>query len=146
MDAYYPPSAFHFKVEFVGVAGDMESRFQEVSGLNMQLGVEQVVEGGENRFEHRLPSRGKFDNLVLKRGMLTDSQLIDWITKAIENFEFSPREVLVTLLNEEHQPLSAWSFDRAWPVKWSISNFKATENAVVIETLELAYSRFSKVM
>ena len=90
---YYPPVAFHFKVE-ISLDGLHENdvRFQEVSGLSRDLGVEQVVEGGENRFEHRLPARGKFGNLVLKRGLLTESGVIDWIKNAIENFEFKPAD------------------------------------------------------
>ncbi|NOR10394.1 MAG: phage tail protein, partial [Desulfovibrionaceae bacterium] len=107
--------------------------------------VEQVVEGGENRFEHRLPARGKFGNLVLKRGLLTESGVIEWIKDAIENFEFKPADVLVSLLDEEHQPLASWTFVAAWPVKWSLGAFDAKKNEVVVETLELAYRYFTKV-
>ena len=48
------------------------------------------------------------------------------------------------LLNEEHEPLATWNFLRAYPVKWSLSDFKAQENALAVESLELAYSRFRK--
>ena len=67
MAVYYPPVGFHFRVDF-GIApqGDLDGRFQEVSGLASELGSEEVVEGGENRFSHRLPGRAKFGNLVLK--------------------------------------------------------------------------------
>ena len=142
---YYPPVAFHFRVE-IGIPGlpENDTRFQEVSGLTRELGVEQVTEGGENRFEHRLPSRGKFGNLVLKRGMLTDSGVTTWIVDAVENFVFTPADVLVSLLNENHEPLAAWSFSGAWPVKWQISGLKSTDNNVVVETLELAYRYFTK--
>jgi phage tail-like protein len=101
--SYYPPVAFHFKVE-IGLDDLHENdvRFQEVSGLSRELGVEQVAEGGENRFEHRLPVRGKFVNLVLKRGLLTESGVISWIRHAIENFEFKSADVLVSLMDEEH--------------------------------------------
>jgi len=147
MPVYYPPVGFHFKVEFIGVAdnNDSDMRFQEVSGLNMELGTEEVVEGGENRFSHKLPSRAKYNNLVLKRGMLTNSQLIDWIKDAVENFNFLPVEVIVKLLNENHEPLVSWSFTKVWPVKWSISDFKSTDNSIVVETLELAYNYFRKL-
>ena len=143
---YYPPVAFHFKVE-IGLDNLHENdvRFQEVSGLNSELGVEQVAEGGENRFEHRLPARGKFGNLVLKRGLLTESGVISWIRDAIENFEFKPADVLVSLMDEEHNPLASWSFVAAWPVKWSLGAFDAKKNEVVVETLELAYRYFTQV-
>jgi phage tail-like protein len=147
MAAYYPPVGFHFKVEFIGVAdgSDNDTRFQEVTGLNMELGTEEVVEGGENRFTHKLPDRAKFGNLILKRGMLTDSQLIGWIKDAIENFSFTPVELIVMLLNENHEPLASWIFTKVWPVKWNISDFKSTDNSIVVETLELAYNYFRRI-
>lgn len=142
----YPPVGFHFRVDFVGLAsGTVDSRFQEVSGLAAELTVEELAEGGENRFAHRLPGRAKYGNLVLRRGMLTDSALRGWCEDAILHFQFQPVTVNVTLLNEEHEPLAAWRFERAWPVKWALSDFKAQENAIVVETLELAYSYFTRV-
>lgn len=147
MAAYYPPVGFHFRVEFtLDGLQDGDVRFQEVAGLSAELGVEEVVEGGENRFSHRLPTRAKYTNLILKRGLLTDSRLIDWCVNAIENFDFEPTTVNVTLLNENHEPVAeSYSFVRAWPVKWAVSDFKAQENGIVVETLELAYNYFSRI-
>jgi phage tail-like protein len=142
----YPPVGFHFRVDFLGISDqEIDSRFQEVSGLTAELGVEEVQEGGENRFSHRLPSRAQYGNLVLRRGMVRDSELVKWCEQAILNFDFRPATVHVVLLNTEHQPLSAWDFKGAWPVKWSVSDFSAETNAVVVETLELAYSHFTRL-
>ena len=60
-----------------------DARFQEVTGLNMELGVETLDEGGINSYSHRLPGRGKFENLVLKRGLLLDTELKHWIIEMI---------------------------------------------------------------
>lgn len=145
--AEYPPVGFHFRVEFsLGAVGDRDSRFQEVTGLSAELGTEELQEGGENRFVHRLPTLPKYGNLVLKRGLLNDSGLIQWCRDAIENFSFEPTTVNVTLLNEKHEPLGfTYSFVRAWPVKWAVSDFKAQENGLVVETLELSYNYFTRV-
>lgn len=121
-----------------------DMRFQDVSGLTAEMGIEEIQEGGENRFSHRLPIRAKYANLILKRGMLTDSGLIKWFVDAIENFEFTPSTVLVKLLDENHQPLVTWNFIKAWPVKWVVSDFKGAENSIVIETIELAYQYFRR--
>lgn len=147
MATYYPPVGFHFEVKFqFSSANSADTRFQEVAGLTSEVGLEEVVEGGENRYTHRLPTRAKYSNLVLKRGLLTDSELIDWCKNAIENLDFETTTVNVTLLNESHEPLGdTFSFVKAYPVKWSISDFKAQENSIVVETLELAYSYFTRV-
>ncbi len=58
---------------------------------------------------------------------------------------FTPKDVTVSLLDEKHAPLAAWSFVGAYPVKWSTSAFNAQQNTLAIETLELAHQRFRKV-
>ncbi|TXK50297.1 phage tail protein [Pontibacter qinzhouensis] len=140
---YYPPVGFHFLVEFQGIGNDNDVRFQSVSGLNVEFDTESFKEGGQNQYEHKLPVRAKFSDLVLKRGMLTDSELITWCTDALFNREFRPAQVIVKLLNPEHQPLKTWKVNRAWPRKWAVSDFNASENSVVVETLELSFSYFT---
>jgi phage tail-like protein len=140
---YYPPVGFHFKVEFVGIGNDNDIRFQSVSGLTIEYDTESFKEGGENRFEHKLPLRTKYADLSLKRGMLTDSKVIEWCLKAFVNREFKPVQVNVLLLNEKHEPIKRWEVIDAWPKKWSVSDLNAQENGIVVETLDLAYKYFS---
>jgi phage tail-like protein len=145
MAVYYPPVGFHFKVEFPGIAkGESDSKFQEVSGLTAEITTEELSVGGENRFTYRLPNRAKYSNLILKRGMLQGSELISWFSKAIENFEFKPVDVNVYLLNDNHEVSVTWVLLQAYPVKWVISDFKAQESSLVVETIELAYQYFRR--
>lgn len=143
VDVLYPPVGFHFKVEFdLSGINENDFRFQEVSGISTELETTSIKEGGENRFLHHLPVRAKYNDLVLKRGLLNDSTLLDWCKDAIENLSIAPTNVWVTLLNEQQEPLQTYSFINAWPKKWSISNFNAQESKLVVETLELAYQYF----
>ncbi len=138
------PVVFHFKVEFSGGSDDQDNRFQEVTGLNAEVSTEEFREGGLNEYAHRMPTGAKYGNLVLKRGFVNSSDVGTWCREAVENFDFEPRDVAVTLLDEEHEPLATWNFLRAYPVKWSLSDLKAQENALAVESLELSYSRFRK--
>ncbi len=140
MSNYYPPLGFHFLVEFANHGN--EYRFQSVSGLSVDLETEEITEGGENRFKHKLPVRAHYPNLVLKRGLLVDSKLIKWCRDAIEGFDFQPTDIIIKLLNEKNEPLTSWNVVHAWPVKWSVGEFNAEESQIVIETLELSYSYF----
>lgn len=140
---YYPPVGFHFRVEFLDLGNDNDTRFQTVSGLNVEFDTESFKEGGENRFEHKLPVRTKFPDLSLKRGMLTDSKVIEWCVDALQNRNIQPVQVQVTLLNENHEALRTWSVFNAWPRKWQVSDFNAQENSLVVETLELSYRYFT---
>ncbi len=153
MASYYPPTGFHFRVEFQGISGmdsDTEQRFQDVGGLSFEIEYETVNEGGENRFSHKFPKRTKYPNLVLKRGLLTNTALLDWMNAAMNTFytvviyDFKPADILISLLDEAGNPLAVWSVVQAYPVKWSVSDFRSTENAVVVETIELAYQYFER--
>ncbi|MFN8356907.1 MAG: phage tail protein [Spirosomataceae bacterium] len=143
----YPIPGFHFAVYFDKLfpAGLLDTRFQEVVGLSAELTLEEINEGGENRFVHKLPGRTKFPNLTLKRAMQVYSKLSNWATDSIYNLNIQRSNVQVILLNELHIPLAMWNFHNAYAVKIQISDFKAQESAPVIETLELAYQWSEKV-
>lgn len=144
MPNYYPPAGFHFKVEVLGLPpGDNDARFTEVSGLSNEMGTEEVAEGGENRFTQKYPTRAKYPDLVLKRGLLVKSEVMSWIEDCILDYKIMPRNVDVKLLNEEHQPLMTWHLVKAYPTKWSVSDLNASNNALVIETLQLTYQYFT---
>lgn len=144
METFYPPVGFHFKVEFQDLDKEVvDVRFQSVAGLTIDLQTESVKEGGEHRFEHVLPIRTKYSSLMLKRGLTHNSKLIAWFSDAFQTLIIHPKDVLVHLLNEDHEPLMTWNISQAWPKKWSVSDFNAEKGELVIETLELQYQYFT---
>ena len=146
MANYYPPVGFHFLVEFEGLGSQAKDhQFQSVSGLSVDIETEEIAEGGENRFKHKLPVKTKYPNLTLKRGMLIDSAVIDWCRDAIENFSFKPVNLTIKLLDEEHQPLVSWNVVHAYPVKWAVEDFNAEESKLVVENFELTYNYFTLI-
>ena len=154
-ETYYPPGAFSFDVQVLGSGAaaaaltGADASFQEVSGIQGEFSTEDVAEGGENRFVHRLPVRGKYSNLVLKRGAVTaDSYLATWAGQTLASGLAVPivtQNVLVALTNEQRQPTIAWTFHNAYPVKWQVSPLNSMENKILTETLELAYGYFEQV-
>ena len=146
-EVYYPPVGFHFRVEFELPGTDpKDTCFQEVSGLNVEKETMAVRSGGD-WYTYKLPTITTYSNLVLKRGMMIDSSLIKWCKENIESLdEIEPISVFVTLLNEQHEPIQTFHVVHAWPLKWSVSNFNAQENSIVIESLELTYKYFKEVI
>ncbi len=145
----YPPVAFYFQLSFSGVSGSVDAIFKEVSGLSMEMGVEEITEGDTNSFKHRVPTSAKFSNLVLKRGLVSkDSEIIFWCLKTLNgNLEdaIETKNIAITLLDENGNPLKSWSFANAWPVKWMTSNLNSINDELVIESLEFAYSYFEVI-
>ena len=142
----YPPLGFFFRVEFqLGAVKSADAMFQEVNGFNAELLTEDVREGGENRYSQNLPTRAKYSDLVLKRGLLINSDIVKWCKDAIENLDIRPITIIVTLLNEKNEPLQTYNIVNAWPKKWSVSDFNAQESKIVVETMELSYQYFKVV-
>jgi phage tail-like protein len=165
MTRSYPPVGFFFEVNFQGSFKNaketttdlskeaVETRFQSISGLSVELQTETLKEGGQQRFEHILPVRAKYSPLILKRGLVKNSKMIEWCMEAIDNFDIQPMDLLVHLLHVNRpdpnqppqgiQPLMTWNIVNAWPKKWSVSDFNAEQNSLAIESLELNYSYFT---
>jgi phage tail-like protein len=140
-----PPAGFHFAVVyFVGgtVPSPLDMRFQKVSGITSEIETTSLNEGGENLYIHRLPGRVKYGNLKLERGLVTGSPLNLEFNVTMSTLKINPGNVLVALLNDNDAPISAWLFWKTYPVKWSVSDLDANSNSVVIDTMELSYTRF----
>lgn len=83
-----------------------------------------------------MPKGTKYGNLVLRRGFVSaNSQLATWVDASINTDFTKPIQTTDVLLNGQNVPLAPWHFREAWPVKWSMSDFKFQENALAIETL-----------
>jgi phage tail-like protein len=143
-----PPLGYRFSVVFLAggvIPNPLDTLFQKVSGLGSTVNTTTHEEGGQNLYVHRLPVRIQYENLVLERGLVVGSPLVIEFNVAMSLFKFSPSNVLVTLLDDAGIPIAGWLFMNAYPVKWRVSDLDATANAVVIETLELAYQRMQVI-
>lgn len=154
-EEYYPPPAFYFNLTVIGSATALfamtliDASCQEVTGIQAEFDVETVVEGGENRFVHRLPRYTKYPNLVLKRGIVTKTSfLAEWFSATIGSgmsLPIIPQNLLLTLLNAEGLPIVAWGFVNAFPIRWEIAPMDSQDNKILFETLELSYNYFERI-
>lgn len=154
-DTYYPPPGFYFRVTVLGAGGlaaeltGVDASFQEVSGIESRWDTEEVAEGGENRFVHRLPRPAKYSDLVLKRGLVyRDSFFAEWVGQSIGSSLTLPlitQNLLVTLLGAEGDPLVAWVFVNAWPLRWEVTGLDSLRNELATERLEFAYNYFERL-
>ncbi|WP_248798704.1 phage tail protein [Pseudomonas sp. MWU13-2105] len=139
-------TSFYFSVKIPGAGGSTDAAFQEVSGLSQETAIEEVTSGGENRFSYRLPGQTRYTNLILKRGIVpADSPLIEWCQETLGGGLAKPiqtKNITVNLFDAQGMTCLSWSFARAYPVKWSMSELKSQENSILIETIELAYQYF----
>jgi phage tail-like protein len=134
--AQYPIPKFHFQVEW----GGTKIGFSEVTGLDISTDVIEYREGSSPEYHKiKMPGMQKFSNITLKRGTFKgDNDFYKWWnTIALNTIE--RRNVIVSLLNENHEPVVVWKIKNAFPVKMQSTDLKADGNEVAIETLELAH-------
>ena len=134
---------------FVLSVDDLEiGTFTEVSGLAVSIEVEELAEGGQNQFTHKLLGRMTWPNLVLKRGITDSDALFSWLTSCSgEGFtgsgnKIKPRDGEVRLLDPSGEPARTWQFTGARPVRWAGPTFAASATDLAVEELELAHHGF----
>ena len=140
---YTPPSAFYFSVKFSGFP-EMDTSFQEVSGLKVTVNTVEKEEGGDNNYIHYLPSAPKYENMVLKRCLLNNSSLDKWCRDALEDFKFDPKDIQLALLGANGDILASWNIVRAIPISWELGALNSSTNELAIETLTLKYRNFKR--
>ena len=127
---------FNFTVD---IGGGDELGFSEVEGLSGEIEVIEYREGADRvNTARKLPGLAKYSNVTLKRGVTGRTDLFEW-WKSVRDGQTQRRNVTITLLDEQRQPVVRWLLRSAWPVKIEGPSLNATGNEVAIETLELAH-------
>lgn len=132
----YPIPKFHFQVEW----GGSKIGFTEVSGLDVEREVIEYRDGSSKEYSKlKMPGLTKFSNITLKRGSFKkDNDFYSWwIENKLETVE--RRDVTISLLNEEHEPVITWKVKNAWPSKIQPTDLKSDDNNIAIETMELVH-------
>lgn len=136
-------ATFLFEVDDIEIG-----RFMEVSGLQVDVEVEEVQEGGENNYVHKLPGRMSWPNIVLKRGVTQNDSLLTWLNKSSgEGFsaggnKLTRKSGAITLITADGTRLRVWNIDGAFPVKWTGPSFAVSSTDAAVEELEIAHHGF----
>ena len=96
------------------------------------------MEGGSNEFVHKLPTRIKYPNVVLKRGVTHEDALLKWFWESRSSVQ--RRDMTISLIGPGAKLVRTWAFLNAYPVKWTGPNLNANSNAVATEQLEIVHN------
>lgn len=136
MATMYPLVKFHFQVEW----GGTKIGFTEVTGLDVESEVVEYRDGASREYSKlKMPGMQKFSNITLKRGTFrSDNEYFSW-WNTVQLNTIERRDVTISLLNEDHEPVVVWKIKNAWPAKVQSTDLKADGNEVAIETLEIVH-------
>jgi phage tail-like protein len=134
--ATYPIPAFHFRVEW----GGKNVGFSEASGLTQEVQIIEYREGSSPDYSTlKMPGIKKYNNITLKRGISkSDNEFFNWLNTVKLN-TVERRDLTISLLNENHEPVMVWKAVNAFPVKCEGPGLKANGNEVAIESIEIAH-------
>ncbi len=140
-DSTSPYLGFNFLIEFENA---VVGGFSEISGLQVEIEIEEIKEGGVNDHVHKVPKGAKYQNIVLKRGITDSDVLWRWHQDVIRG-KFKRKNILIILLDLEGNEKWRWSISGAYPMKWIGPELKAEKAAVAFESIELVHNGFEKV-
>ena len=133
-----------FRVEIDNMEG---ATFTKCAGLKSESEVFEYQEGGDNESVRKLVGPTKASNIVLTKGHVSDPGLFTWRdeiaaggTKAIKR----RNGAVIALAHDGKTELGRWTFTKAWPVRWEMTEFDSNSNQASCELLELAVEKITK--
>lgn len=131
-----PLPVSHFKVEW----GGNRIGFSEVDGLDIKVDVIEYREGSSPvNTSIKMPGQIHYSNITLKRGIISsDNELYDWL-KDIGFSKVEKRDVIISLLDEAHEPVIRWKARNVFPVKLVGPTLNALAGEIAIEEIELTH-------
>lgn len=143
MASNYPLTGFHFQVSW-NPKDEENVSFSEVSGLNISTSAIEYREGSDPDFATlKMPGLKKYSNITLKRGsMAKDNGFYEWFMSIVNN-TVERRNIIIKLLDENHDPVIIWNVSNAFPIKVDFGGLNASKGEVLLETIELVCEKFT---
>lgn len=123
-----------------------DGAFQECSGLEVEMDVQEYLEGGRNDGVIKRVGRAKYSAIVLKRGMfyssggMVNNVLWEWLQNAVAGKRPVERyDGTVKVMRSGLDPAATWIFDRGLPLKIRGPELNAKTGEVAIEELHIAH-------
>ncbi len=120
--------------------------FQECTGLDVEMDVQEYLEGGRNDGVIRRVGRAKYQNLVLKRGMFwrtgqgVNRDLWMWLQGIVSGERPVIRyDGIVEVMGIRDDVVARWVFRRGLPAKLTGPQLNGKTGEVAIEELHIAH-------
>ncbi len=133
------------------LAQDSKGAFSEVSGLEYNLEMKAIREGGYNTGERQLVGKTSHTPLILKRGMTRDGAFWDWVQRCTNGVFPLPYisgslEVFSAYSDRNASQSATWHFVNGIVTKVKAAYLNATDSSTVpIEELHIAHEGLVRV-
>ena len=121
--------------------------WNKCEGLAVEYEVFEYQEGGDNETVRKLVGPTKASNVVLTKGFVSDPGLFKWRDEiaASGNKKIARRNgSIVVIAPDGKTEIGRWNFQKAWPIRWEMTEFDSSTGQAACEILELAVERIVK--
>lgn len=145
-----PYTDFNFRVDITDINDQttVTGGFQEVSGLGLEVGVAEYRNGNEAfNATRKIMGLQKAGDVTLKRGVIGDLALAEWIDRVQkgESPADQQKTVTITLLAEDRSTeAQKWVLANARPMKYTGPTLTGGGGEAAVEELVLACERITQ--
>ena len=135
-------STFHIELDGVD-----QATFKKCSGLKTETEIFELQEGGENEVVHKLVGQTKHGNIVLTQGYTADPAFFKWRDEIHTGNATKVKRrngSIIAYAHDNKTEVGRWNFEKAWPIRWEMSEFDSQSGQAAVETIELAVHRVTK--
>ncbi|WP_327397376.1 phage tail protein [Streptomyces phaeochromogenes] len=114
-----PYGAFKYRVKLGDDTDEgFAAGFSEVSGIGNEIKYSEYRNGNDaENHVHKIANVNSTDDVTLKRGVIGDLRLFQWLD-ATRDGDFDPRTVVIVLMDERNADACQWTLHNAQPKKW----------------------------
>lgn len=123
-----------------------DGAFQECSGLEVEMDVQEYLEGGRNDGVIKRVGRAKYSPIILKRGMFYDNsgtvnrELWRWLQGVVAGERPVARyDGIIQVMSRGDEVAATWVFERGLPLKIRGPELNAKTGEVALEELHIAH-------
>lgn len=146
---------YKFTVSISNLAGQERTAFQKVTGMKASVEVVEYREGNMLDRMEKFAGMMSYDAVTLERGLSNDEDFKKWMVLVCDisqNTNGVPtggagdrgnasyrKDVVITLHDKTGKPVKSYTLLQAFPSEYTMGDFDATSNDVVITSLVLQH-------
>lgn len=128
-----------FKIEIEGVT---QGAFAACDGLEARVDVVDFSDG-DNLTARKRPGRTRFANIVLRRGMVNNTELWNWF-EAVAEGQIQRKAGSVIVCGDDGNELFRYNFFEGWPCRWKSLELDADKPGTLVEEIEIAVEKIER--
>ena len=128
-----------FKIEIEGVT---QGAFAACDGLEARVDVVDFSDG-DNLTARKRPGRARFANIVLRRGMVNNTELWNWF-EVVTAGQIQRKAGSVIVCGDDGNELFRYNFFEGWPCRWKSLELDADKPGTLVEEIEIAVEKIER--